>query len=232
LRQASKIFKAWAQIAPEEAQRIAKALPNTQTNAGLRRMLFKHLPYPGGRHPGIAVVNRASIDAILNHPDRTSPYSGPSYGLEIHGDVLSDGEAAFTFEEWAARNPELARDSLQASPDSPSWRGNLVMGLARTNPDYLGLLELGPPDTHLQVALNIVGAVGNIAADEGVWQLDGRESSWTLNFEQRKAAMQRLVAEGNFSAEERATLAMKMSVSSTNYDFIKFPELPNKLLNR
>jgi hypothetical protein len=228
LRQASEIFKAWSKIDPEEATRFANALPRDETNAELRRMLFKHVSRVVGGNSGSASVNRASIDAILNNPLRTTSRSYSSFGAEIHGDpegiygdLTSEGEPAFTFEGWAARNPERAKESLQDPSAHPLWHVNLILGLARVDSDYLGLLELIPPDKRFGVATEIVSVSAGKPHDEPVWQLDGRESSWTLDYEQRQDAIQRLVDEGGFSPEERATLEKRMEAGAGAYDFMK-----------
>ncbi|MDA7888120.1 hypothetical protein N9A86_01895 [Akkermansiaceae bacterium] len=240
-RQASYIFKAWSEIEHEAAIHFTNSLAKDQTSAALLRMLRKHLILDRVRE-GSTAVNRSSIDAILNNPQRTSPYSTNDFGAEIHGDTLDSGEPAFTFEEWAARNPELAKESLvpkeiqhstiySATPLQviPAWSNNLIAGLARTNPDYISLLELSAPENHFHTAYQIARSVGRNADDEDVWQLDGRESSWTLNFGQREKAMLDLIEEGNFSDEERAALKTKMEGEATRFDFIyEPPELPNK----
>jgi len=225
LRQASQIFKAWSQIDPEEATRFANNLPKNESNRSLRRMLFKHVTRKSLTNDGLAEVNRLSIDAILNNPLRTS--SDSRFGREIYGDMLNEGEEAFTFEEWAARNSELARVSLKNLKDdsplvaaTPVWRREYLQGLFRTDPDYLGLLELGFPDFDFDAVYSIAQSVNKFAADEAVWQLDGRESSWTLNFEERKTAMEKLIADSNFSVEQGTALSEKMKGNSTNFDFL------------
>lgn len=232
LRQASEIFKSWSLVDQEEAQSFASTLPKDQATKELRRMFFKHSPNIEGYQHATQRVDRSSIDAILNNPLRTS--SDSTFGREIHGNVLSEGEQAFTFEEWAARNPELARETLQSAIDSPPhmaippiWRRNYLRGLARIEPNYLGILELAPPEERLQMASDILYSMST-PDDEMVWQLDGRESSWTLNLDQRIKAMQTLIAEGNFSSKERAELESKMNGERTAADFIQLPELPNK----
>lgn len=228
LRQASEIFKAWSKVDPEEATQFANALSRDQTNAELRRMLFKHVSRVSRGDFSSGAVNRASIDAILNNPLRTSSHSYSSFGAEIHGDpegiysdLMSEGEPAFTFEEWAARNPELTRESLQSPSAHPLWHLNYILGLARIDSDYLGLLEFSPPDQRFGVASGMISVIDGVPHDEMVWQLDGRESSWTLNYEQRKEAMQSLVDEGGFSQEERVILEMKMEDGVAAYDLMK-----------
>jgi len=184
-------------------------------------MFFKHVEKSGGRNQGAPKVSRSSIDAILNNPQRTADDSYARFGMEIHGDVLSEGEAAFTFEEWAARNPESAKDMLQNSPEKVLQSQEFVMGLARVDSDYLGLLETHPAKEHFSIASEMIKLVDGVPPDESVWQLDGRASSWTLSFEQRMEAMKRLVDEGSFSREERTTLREQMEEGAKDYEFMR-----------
>ena len=250
LRQASAIFRAWSQSDPEEAKKFANSLPENRTSSGLRRMLRKHLhgfgePDPGdatiGLRAGSAPFDRNSIDAILSNPQRTSVYSNSTYGLEIYGDVLPEGELAFTYEEWAARNPELAEKALKPKAventkyypsgswmSYPAWSENLLAGLARKDSDYLGLLEFGPPVDPFIKANILIQTLTTNTADEGVWQLDGRESTWTLNLEERKAAMEKLIENGGFSESERSDLTSTMNGETESLIFLLPPELPSK----
>jgi len=220
LRQASRIFKLWSQSDPEGAQHFADAPQRDATSAGLRRMLYKHVA-SGAFRQGSANVDRASIDAILNNPQRTTVDSYARFGQEIYGDVLSEGEPAFTFEEWAARNPELAKDMMLNSPKNVLQSVNFVLGLARVDSDYLGLLETHPSDERFEIASEMVKLVDGIPPDEAVWQLDGRASSWTLTFEQRMEAMAQLVDKGDFSPEERASLETQMEEGAKAYEFMR-----------
>ncbi|MEJ6578608.1 MAG: hypothetical protein QNL33_10785 [Akkermansiaceae bacterium] len=56
-----------------------------------------------------------------------------------------------------------------------------------------------------------------------VWQLDGRETTWTLSGDQRQEAAQNLVESGSFTNDEKATLLLLSKAVPYS-----IPELPNQ----
>ncbi|YCM43612.1 hypothetical protein V2O64_20090 [Verrucomicrobiaceae bacterium 227] len=225
---AAQIFGAWVALSPDNAKSVAEDLveQGAPWNFGILSQLT-HLALPdwnGSNHSSLAAVDRNSIDAILNNPNHTV-----SSTFIVQLDKLpteqmkSLGEPASTQAEWAARNPSHAIDLIQQSVnESEALEPQLIRGMARDNPNYQELHTLAPPSQKMEVA-GLLVSMSRPDSNEMVWQLDGRETTWTLSVDQRQQAAQELVESGSFTDDEKAALLLLSKAAPYS-----IPELPNQ----
>ncbi len=201
MRQASSIFRRWQEEEPHDLARFAQSQPKIW-DLDLKQELSKFMPLRDLRQSDSdPIVNRNSIDAILNNPNRTAR-AHSSMGHEIYGKVPEGSEPAYTFEEWAARNPEEARVALSSAEN---WRESYLVGLSRIDRDYVNLLDLAPPERRYQSAQALINH-NNQSFGRDIWPLDGRESTWQLSQGVTKQAVLEMINEGSFTTDERSQL--------------------------
>lgn len=234
-RAAKQILSLWVKTSPdlarEEAYNQLKQRPTWNSDI-LRE--FVEVAISDEMTQGTGVVERNSIDAILNNPNR-SPSSWDSItSLPLTDEMKNLGEPATSTSEWAARNPEHALNMINELGRTEEYVSPfLISGLARGNDDYEELVSLA----HTSVKMNIARQLIDMSLphlDENVWLLDGRQTTWTLTVEERAQAARRLLDSTIFSAEERATLNTRYHVVRTpGFSRIigsySIPELPNKV---
>jgi hypothetical protein len=221
---ARQIFELWAQEAPDKVKKAASIVDGSPAAIKSQLITVSGLT---------SFINRNSIDDILNNPNRSAPRPEPP----LTDEMKNLGEPAFTQEEWAARNPELAREMITKAYDSDvKTTFSLVLGLARAEDDYGNLIALVRPDQRLALAISLT-PMSQPIAQEMAWLLDGRETTWTLTPEQRQEAVDKLLESSVLTDTERETLANfklpalpgAFSRPSTGIELeVRPPELPNK----
>ena len=225
-RVARQIFELWAQEAPEKVEKAASIVDGSPALLGVKSQLRAA--------SGLTLfINRNSIDDILNNPNRSTPRPEPP----LTDEMKNLGEPAFTQEEWAARNPELAREIITKAYESDvKTTFSLVLGLARAENDYGDLISLIAASKRPGLAASLImNSYPN--SDEMAWLLDGRETTWTLTPEQRQKAVGKLLESSVLTDTERETLInfklppspRAFSRPSTGIELKPSPqELPNK----
>lgn len=234
-RAARQIFERWAGISPDEVKPAAEqAVKNGQNwNLGITSQLCV-VANPDDVYSRTVGINRSSIDDILNNPNRSAPSPEPP----LTDEMKNLGEPAFTQGEWAARNPELAREMITKAYESDvKTTFSLVLGLARAEDDYGDLISLIAASQRPSLAASLImNSYPN--SDEMAWLLDGRETTWTLTPEQRQEAVSKLLESSVLTDTERETLANfklpplpgAFSRPSTGIELeVSPPELPNKV---
>ena len=206
MRQASYIFEAWKAAAPGDFAQFAHSKPDIW-DLDLSFEFSKHLPplTQNINSQSLASENtdvqRNSIDAILNHPNRTSTYP-TLIDDQVYDDLPAGSEPAYTYEEWAARNPRDARAALSTAA---TWRESDLLGISRVDSDFAGLLALTPPDRRLQSAETLIMRHSTTYYRE-IWPLDGRESTWQLSERDTQQAIRTMINESSFSHEDQQRL--------------------------
>ena len=203
---AAQIFEAWVAQSPDQTEIVALDLlaRGASWNFNILSQLTR-LALPAqieSNRSSSEAVDRNSIDAILNNPNRTVSSTFIRLDKLPTDQMKSLGEPASTQAEWAARNPDHAIDLIQQSVnESETVEPQLIAGLGRINSNYQELLALAPLSQREEVTQLLVRIAGP-NSDEIAWQLDGRETTWILSQDQRIKAMLGLIESGDYSPPE------------------------------
>ncbi|YCM43613.1 hypothetical protein V2O64_20095 [Verrucomicrobiaceae bacterium 227] len=203
------IFERWAAEAPDRARQFANEEILRRGGWGFGVFgQFAKVTNPDRLHSS----DPGAINAILNNPDLTVPEFKIGPDDSLTDEMQAVGELAFTQSEWAARNPNQAREIIAQSQNFPeSLVLQVLIGLARNERNYQNIMSLAPPSLQMNLAEVLLESSISRPA-ELIWQLDERESTWQLPAFDRRQAAQELFESELFTQEEQNELQRRDSI--------------------
>ncbi|MFT6864356.1 MAG: hypothetical protein ACJAVK_002921 [Akkermansiaceae bacterium] len=154
-----------------------------------------HERFPQLLNPSQEAGDTDPFEPALNAAPGITPRSETRY-FENFG-----GNRASSTLEWAARNPDLARQLIEptgSKPNAPTFLfeaediPEIIGGLSLKNPDYQALLDLAPPTQRLAAIENLINLADTHHTEE-VWPVDGRPAPTQLSQSERAEAIKSIL---------------------------------------